>query len=547
MPLGQPTPSGSGSHATLVNDAALLNQLYADPNFQGEWTEAAALYWCACQLDWTKPVIHLPATSNDADWMANPTTLRQLALAVLVANLQGQPARADELIAKANQQILLISNQNEEDTLAKGILSMGLLYQAIRMQHWQTVFAHADDVSRWFSLAFPIANTHEQQLASRLMAHSLWQKLYADEALNHRSPLNCSLNRFNHLFKLNGVWLRCPSSFPVLSLLNHGLRIATVGKNPKQLMSRLKACHSDLPGFSPIVEALLAQTSIAGSHDENQAWLTEWVNRFPHRWEGYAQLGELSLESDNTDQALLHFQRAISLAPKEGHLHYQLGVLYTQLGQPEIATEPLKLALATVTDGRQQAECCHLLGQCYLTIDPDNRMDLAEHLLTQACELNPDESRYAYVLAIWLFHQGRYAEAEKYYRELIARTPGDAMLTCSLGYLRWLQGDIQAASELYQQAITIDEHYDVAYNNLGVLYLEHWQDAEMALELFDKAVSCNGDYAVAHYNLGRAYRAKGQRFEAAASFQWARELSGHSHELDDAYLKSELNQLFKAS
>lgn len=521
------------------------------------WNESSAIQWLANHFDWGMPA-QTPPPFDETDWLTSPTSIRQYGLLALLHFFNGQPDEAQHWLDETEVLRHRPAGISGFDWLGHGFLktTQALLY--MRQAAWVEANIASDEAHRYFAKAFPMSSSlSEKQLITRVQSQlCVWQCQSFIKQGRRKHEWTRTIPK---LLSIVGYWGRCPSAYPVTALSISMLRIACVPKKDtgEQLWKALSECQSLFPGFAPVYEAMV-NTVLSQGQDgmsdaglltttKAQAWLQRAIQRFPNQWEAYAQLAECSLTQDDTDQALLHYQKAVLLALKESYPHHQLGRLYSEAGMPELATDPLKMALVTAKNPSTQADCCHLLGQCYLALDPENCMDLAEHLLVQACELDPSEPRYTYVLAIWLFHQGRYDEAEAHYRRLVAATPGDAMLTCSLGYLRWLQGDIHGASELYQQAISIDPEYDVAYNNLGVLYLEHWKDADTALELFAKAVDTNYEYAVAHYNLGRAYRLKGQRFEAAASFQWARELSGMTHELDDNYLKSELQQLFQAS
>src|SRR6202012_864984 len=110
------------------------------------------------------------------------------------------------------------------------------------------------------------------------------------------------------------------------------------------------------------------------------------------------------------------------------------------------------------------------------------------------------------------------------------------------GYLAWLQGDITQASEYYHQSIACDPTYDIALNNLGVLYLDHIGDITKAMELFEQTLDVNPQYALCYYNMGRAYSFMGKAVEAAHCFMQAQIFNADNEELDNQELAERIHQ-----
>jgi len=88
--------------------------------------------------------------------------------------------------------------------------------------------------------------------------------------------------------------------------------------------------------------------------------------------------------------------------------------------------------------------------------------------------------------------------------------------------------------------------YEIAYNNLGVVYLEGSGDIKSALEAFSKAIKNNPNYALAYYNKGRAYEAVKNHAEAANYYQMAIDLNVLTNELDGEEIEERLHRLFSA-
>ena len=54
--------------------------------------------------------------------------------------------------------------------------------------------------------------------------------------------------------------------------------------------------------------------------------------------------------------------------------------------------------------------------------------------------------------------------------------------------MHWGKGDIDEAIKEYELSIKYDSTYDIAYNNLGVIYLDDLGRVQQAAELFEKAI-----------------------------------------------------------
>ena len=87
----------------------------------------------------------------------------------------------------------------------------------------------------------------------------------------------------------------------------------------------------------------------------------------------------------------------------------------------------------------------------------------------------------------------------------------DAEIWNYLGVAYMSKGDFEKALEAYEMALSLDNDYHVALNNLGIaclsLFLEtkNPKDYQKALHHFKKAIEINPDYAPAYNGLGGAY------------------------------------------
>ena len=95
-------------------------------------------------------------------------------------------------------------------------------------------------------------------------------------------------------------------------------------------------------------------------------------------------------------------------------------------------------------------------------------------------------------------------------------------------------------------AIKYNENYDIAYNNLGVIYLDDLGRVNKAMELFRKAVEVNPSYALAHFNLARATSIVGEKVEAAKLYQTAQDINKVTQEIDPRDIADKISELFES-
>ena len=89
------------------------------------------------------------------------------------------------------------------------------------------------------------------------------------------------------------------------------------------------------------------------------------------------------------------------------------------------------------------------------------------------------------------YDKGDYNNAQMIYRLALELDPNNARLHCNLAYLLWGKGEIDEAMKEYKLAIKFDPNYDIAYNNLGVLYLDDLGKVKEAIDCLEEAIKSN--------------------------------------------------------
>ena len=116
--------------------------------------------------------------------------------------------------------------------------------------------------------------------------------------------------------------------------------------------------------------------------------------------------------------------------------------------------------------------------------------------------------------------QGRFAEAEALYSQILAVQPNNAMVLNLLGVMAHQMGDNQLGVELLTRAIDIDPAAPSFHNNLGGVY-DAMGRLEDAAECYREAIRMQPGYADSHYNLGTVLFRLDRKEEAVASFNKA--------------------------
>jgi tetratricopeptide (TPR) repeat protein len=116
-------------------------------------------------------------------------------------------------------------------------------------------------------------------------------------------------------------------------------------------------------------------------------------------------------------------------------------------------------------------------------------------------------------------HQaGRLAEAETYYRQVLARDPRHADCLHLLGLIACASGDGDAGIALIGRAIAANANFPAYHYNLGVA-LGDRGDWDAAIASYRRAIRLKPDYLDAHNNLGNALKELGKLEDAIACYR----------------------------
>ncbi|MDD5711855.1 MAG: tetratricopeptide repeat protein [Smithellaceae bacterium] len=131
---------------------------------------------------------------------------------------------------------------------------------------------------------------------------------------------------------------------------------------------------------------------------------------------------------------------------------------------------------------------------------------------------------------------------------LLKTDPGNARYLNTLGFAYYRLRRLPEAIVAYRQAIARDDRYSVAYNNLGVVYLETAAYGK-GEEAFRHALRCDPGNAKAAYNLAVSLYRQQRYHEAYRAYLLAKSIDNSyvKVRLQSTKLKEEVNRLSSTS
>lgn len=219
-------------------------------------------------------------------------------------------------------------------------------------------------------------------------------------------------------------------------------------------------------------------------------------------------LGHLTEDSQTLATAIDAYQQAIALDPNYAQTYVELGIALSRQNRFEEAQEAYQQAI----DINPAYPVAYVqLGQLFLA---SNQPEAAIQSFQQAIQLYPDyEAAYNGIIAA--------------YSQLTQQYPNEAANYVSLGNWLSLQGNADAATAAYQQAIAVDPNHvqytSDAYNGLGRLLLSQEQTDE-AIESYQTAIEIDPTHTFAYVNLGIAWRERGRLNRALDAYEAALQL-----------------------
>lgn len=256
----------------------------------------------------------------------------------------------------------------------------------------------------------------------------------------------------------------------------------------------------------------------------------------------YYELGHLYLNKSDKINAVSAFKLAQELNPENPYYNNSLAYAYIKAELYDDAIEYYQLAIKLNPDAEWTSIVCHALGAIYAEVK--NNFDAAEATFNAGMVLDPKNVDIQLSLGDLYMTQGDLDKAIKTYCDAISVEPENYLTYAKTGLALWEKDYLEEAIVAFHKSIELNPEFEIAQNNLGVVYLDGIGDPKESIEYFKNAININPNYTLAYFNLGRAYQATGDKALAAEYYQMTMDLNKITEELSDKEIRERLYDLF---
>ncbi len=277
--------------------------------------------------------------------------------------------------------------------------------------------------------------------------------------------------------------------------------------------------------------------------DELIDYYTILANKYPELSKCYYELGHLYLKKDEKINALSAFKLALKYDEDNPYYQNSLAYAYVQLEQYDSAIELYKKALEANPNNEWSAVVAQALAAIYHQVKGNS--EAAISMLENSLLLTKNKSQIYEAIADIYYDTENIDGAIEYYQLALSDDMENPKLFSRLAMTYWEKDCIEKAIIFYSKAIELDSTYEIAYNNLGVVFLDGLGDANRAMEYFKTAVEINPNYVLAQFNLARSHEVLDEKIQAAKQYQKALNLNKERNELDSKLIEERLYKLFE--
>ena len=257
----------------------------------------------------------------------------------------------------------------------------------------------------------------------------------------------------------------------------------------------------------------------------------------------YYELGHLYLKKADKIHAVAAFKLAEELNPENPYYNNSLAYAYVKAELYDDAIEYYQKAIKLNPDSEWTSIVCHALGAIYAEIKENYQA--AEATFNAGMVLDPNNIDIQLSLGDLFMAQNDLDKAIKTYCDAVTVDPLNFMAYAKTGLALWEKDYLEEAVVAFHKSIELNPDFEIAQNNLGVVYLDGYGDPKTSLEYFHNAININPNYTLAYFNLARAYQAVGDKSHAAEYYQMTMDLNKITEELSEKDIRKRLFELFE--
>ncbi len=257
----------------------------------------------------------------------------------------------------------------------------------------------------------------------------------------------------------------------------------------------------------------------------------------------YYELGHLYLKKADKIHAVSAFKLAEELNPENPYYNNSLAYAYVKAELYDDAIEYYQKAIKLNPDSEWTSIVCHALGAIYAEIKENYQA--AEATFNAGMVLDPNNVDIQLSLGDLFMTQNDLDKAIKTYCDAISVDPLNFMSYAKTGLALWEKDYLEESVVAFHKSIELNPDFEIAQNNLGVVYLDGYGDPKTSVEYFKNAININPNYTLAYFNLARAYQALGDKSHAAEYYQMTMDLNKITEELSEKDIRKRLYDLFE--
>lgn len=257
----------------------------------------------------------------------------------------------------------------------------------------------------------------------------------------------------------------------------------------------------------------------------------------------YYELGHLYLNKADKVHAVSAFKLAQTLNPENPYYNNSLAYAYIKAELYDDAIEYYQEAIRLNPDAEWTAIVCHALGAIYAEIKEN--YEAAEATFNAGIVLDPNNVDIQLSLGDMYMAQNDLDKAIKTYCDAITVDSENYLSYAKAGLALWEKDYLEESIVAFHKSIEINPNFEIAQNNLGVVYLDGIGDPKCSLEYFKNAIDINPNYTLAYFNLGRAYQVIGDKALAAEYYQMTLDLNKITEEMDEKDIRKRIYELFE--
>ena len=257
----------------------------------------------------------------------------------------------------------------------------------------------------------------------------------------------------------------------------------------------------------------------------------------------YYELGHLYLKKSDKIHAVSAFKLAEEICPENPYYNNSLAYAYVKAELYDDAIEYYQKAIKLNPDSEWTSIVCHALGAIYAEIKENYQA--AEATFNAGMILDPNNIDIQLSLGDLFIAQNDLDKAIKTYCDAITTDPLNFMSYAKAGLALWEKDYLEEAVVAFHKSIELNPDFEIAQNNLGVVYLDGYGDPKSSIEYFKNAININPNYTLAYFNLARAYQAIGDKSNAAEYYQMTMDLNKITEELSEKDIRKRLFDLFE--